>query len=190
MQQIGSLPVRRQCFKSCFQGGASIQLPLPFFRDGKFARQLENDLQTGFFHFNGLRNIGFQNAFLCHDLRHRGKTYLASRLGIFTRADQQTVDVLQHRAFEKHQRAVFLEQLDDGDTISYATLLSALSPAEQVLGRPINPTPYTVAEFRKRQQEQQHFLMRVLEQPKLFLIGYEDDLRRLGEPGQDPQAQG
>ncbi|MEB0014578.1 nucleotidyltransferase domain-containing protein, partial [Glaciimonas sp. Cout2] len=70
-----------------------------------------------------------------------------------------------------------------GDAISYATLLSALSPAEQVLGRPINPTPYTVAEFRKRQQEQQHFLMRVLEQPKLFLIGDEDDLRRLGEPG-------
>lgn len=73
-----------------------------------------------------------------------------------------------------------------GDEISYATLLSALSPAEQVLGRPINPTPYTLEEFRKRQQEQQHFLMRVLEQPKLFLIGDEDDLRRFGEPSQDP----
>ena len=77
-----------------------------------------------------------------------------------------------------------------GDSISYGTLLSALSPAEHVLGRPINPTPYTLAEFRKRRQEQQHFLTRVLEQPKLFLIGDEDDLRRLGEPGQDPQAQG
>ena len=44
-----------------------------------------------------------------------------------------------------------------GEGISYGTLLSALSPAEQALGRPINPTPYTLAEFRKRQQEQQYF---------------------------------
>ncbi|MEO6352308.1 MAG: nucleotidyltransferase domain-containing protein, partial [Burkholderiaceae bacterium] len=75
-----------------------------------------------------------------------------------------------------------------GDEISYGLLLSALSPAEQALGRTINPTPYTLAEFRKRQQEQQHFLMRVLEQPKIFLIGGNDDLRSLGEPGQDSQA--
>ena len=72
-----------------------------------------------------------------------------------------------------------------GDAISYTTLLSALSSAEQILARPINPTPFTVAEFRKRQQEQQHFLMRVLEQEKLFLIGDEDVLRRLGESAQD-----
>ncbi|MEB0141231.1 hypothetical protein QN363_19605, partial [Undibacterium sp. CCC2.1] len=65
------------------------------------------------------------------------------------------------------------------------TLLSALSSAEQILARPINPTQFTVAEFRKRQQEQQHFLMRVLEQEKLFLIGDEDVLRRLGESAQD-----
>jgi predicted nucleotidyltransferase len=77
-----------------------------------------------------------------------------------------------------------------GDAINYGILLSALAPVEQVLGRTINPTPYTLEDFRKRQREQQHFLMRVLEQPKLFLIGDENDLRRLGEPGQDPQAQG
>lgn len=76
-----------------------------------------------------------------------------------------------------------------GESIGYGTLLSALSPAEQALGRKISPTPYTLTEFGKRQQEQQHFLMNVLEQPKIFIIGGNDDLRRLGEPGQDPQAQ-
>jgi predicted nucleotidyltransferase len=76
-----------------------------------------------------------------------------------------------------------------GEPISYGALLSALSPAEQALGRKISPTLYTLAEFKKRQQEQQHFLMRVLEQPKIFISGDNDDLRRLGEPGQDPQAQ-
>lgn len=77
-----------------------------------------------------------------------------------------------------------------GEAISYAAVLSALSSAEQVLGRPINPTMYSPAEFHKRQRDQHHFLTRVLEQPKLFLIGDEDDLRRIGESGQNPQAQG
>lgn len=76
-----------------------------------------------------------------------------------------------------------------GEPISYGALLSALSPAEQALGRKISPTPYTLAEFKKRQQEQQHFLTRVLEQPKIFILGDNDDLRRLGEPGQNPQAE-
>ncbi|MEN9864602.1 MAG: hypothetical protein RL748_192, partial [Pseudomonadota bacterium] len=53
------------------------------------------------------------------------------------------------------------------DQLSYGTLLSALAHAEQQLGRKINPTPYTTAEFIKRYREQQHFLSRVLEQPKL-----------------------
>jgi DNA-binding transcriptional ArsR family regulator len=75
-----------------------------------------------------------------------------------------------------------------GDAISYGTLLSALLPAEHALGRPINPTLYKRAELRKRLQEQQHFLMRVLEQPKIFLIGDEDELRSVSESGQDPQA--
>lgn len=76
-----------------------------------------------------------------------------------------------------------------GEPIGYGALLSALSPAEQTLGRKISPTPYTFAEFKKRQQEQQHFLMRVLEQPKIFILGDNDDLRRLGEPGQNSQAE-
>jgi predicted nucleotidyltransferase/DNA-binding transcriptional ArsR family regulator len=76
-----------------------------------------------------------------------------------------------------------------GDAISYGTALSAFSTAEHELGRKINPTLYTPAEFRSRQQEQHHFLMRVLEQPKLFLTGDDDALRRLGQPGQDSQAE-
>lgn len=77
-----------------------------------------------------------------------------------------------------------------GGDLLYGTLLSTLAPAEEILGRKINPTPYSLADYVKRYQEQQHFLMRVLEQPKIFLIGDDDDLRRLGEPGQASQAQG
>ncbi len=75
-----------------------------------------------------------------------------------------------------------------GDKLTYGTLLSALAPAQDLLGRKINPTPYSTADYLKRHREQQHFLMRVLAQPKLFLIGNEDELQRLGELGQNPQA--
>jgi predicted nucleotidyltransferase len=76
-----------------------------------------------------------------------------------------------------------------GDTISYRAILSALAPAERALGRKINPTPYTKDEFIRRHQEQQHFLMRVLEQSKIFIIGGEDQLRRISKPNGDREAQ-
>lgn len=75
------------------------------------------------------------------------------------------------------------------DQLHYGLLLSALAPAEAKLGRKINPTPYTTADYMKRYREQQHFLMRVLEQPKLFLTGNENDLQRLGEFGEHSQAE-
>jgi predicted nucleotidyltransferase len=77
-----------------------------------------------------------------------------------------------------------------GAPASYGTLLSALAPAERALGRPINPTQYTPEEFCKRYQERQHFLMRVLEQPKIFILGGDDDIRLLVQSDADPQAQG
>jgi len=77
-----------------------------------------------------------------------------------------------------------------GDHLPYGELLAAFAPAEEMLGRKINPTIYATADYLKRVQEQQHFLTRVLQQPKIFLIGDEDALRRLGESGQDLQAQG
>lgn len=76
-----------------------------------------------------------------------------------------------------------------GESLGYGAALSAFSPAEQKLGRSINPTLYTLEEFASRYQEQNHFFMRVLEQPKLFLIGDDDELRRIGQPGQDSQAE-
>ena len=76
-----------------------------------------------------------------------------------------------------------------GESVSYGALLSALAPAEQAIGRKISPTHFTHAEFAKRIQEQQHFLMRVLELPKIFILGDSDDLGRIVESGKDSQAQ-
>jgi predicted nucleotidyltransferase len=58
-----------------------------------------------------------------------------------------------------------------GDDMSYSEVMELLAPAEKQLGRTINPTLYTVAEFTDRKNSHQPFITRVIEQPKLWLAG-------------------
>ena len=58
-----------------------------------------------------------------------------------------------------------------GDDMSYSKVMELLAPAEKQLGRTINPTLYTVAEFTDRKNNHQPFITRVIEQPKLWLMG-------------------
>ena len=60
--------------------------------------------------------------------------------------------------------------------LSYADVFSALEAASATLGRTINPTLYTRAEFTKRLANNNAFVARVLQQPKIWLIGNEDQL--------------
>jgi predicted nucleotidyltransferase len=61
--------------------------------------------------------------------------------------------------------------------LGYADVLGALAGVEEKLGRKINPTIYSHAEIIKRIKSDNAFVKRVLEQPKIWLIGSEDDLR-------------
>jgi predicted nucleotidyltransferase len=63
------------------------------------------------------------------------------------------------------------------DKISYADAFAVLEPLASKLGRPVNPTVYSRQELRRRIKEGRSFTKRVLEQPKLWVIGSEDDLR-------------
>lgn len=63
-----------------------------------------------------------------------------------------------------------------GDKLTYADVFEALETAGARLGRTINPTIYTRKEFARRRVEDNAFVTRVLAQPKLWLIGGEDDL--------------
>lgn len=63
------------------------------------------------------------------------------------------------------------------DDLGYAELFPLLSEAEKSLGRPVNPTIYTQKEFAGKLASGSNFLERIMEQPKIFLIGSESDLR-------------
>jgi uncharacterized protein len=59
-------------------------------------------------------------------------------------------------------------------------VLSRLSTVEKSIGRPINPTVYSVAEIKSKLAARNHFLTSVLKGPKVFLVGDEDELRKVG----------
>ena len=62
------------------------------------------------------------------------------------------------------------------DKLGYQDLIKALLPAEAALGRKINPTIHSKAELARKRKARASFVVRVLEQPKIFLIGSERDL--------------
>jgi len=62
------------------------------------------------------------------------------------------------------------------DKLGYQDLIKALLPAEAALGRKINPTIHSRAELARKRKERQSFVVRVLEQPKIFLFGSEREL--------------
>lgn len=60
------------------------------------------------------------------------------------------------------------------DTLGYGDVFAALEGASQTLGRAINPALYTTDDFRARLQGDNAFINRVMQQPKIWLIGQEE----------------
>ena len=76
------------------------------------------------------------------------------------------------------------------DDLLLEELFRRLAPAEQTLGRRINPTLYTAADFRKRRQARQPFLTKVLAGDTIPLIGSEDAFTAARQPGRREPSEG
>jgi DNA-binding transcriptional ArsR family regulator len=66
--------------------------------------------------------------------------------------------------------------------IGLRKLVGLLVEPARIFGREINPHVLSLEEFIKRRSTKNHFLTRVLESFKIFVIGNEDELKRMGEP--------
>lgn len=64
--------------------------------------------------------------------------------------------------------------------VGFEEVISALQGAQQSLAREVNPTVYPLREFRSKLRAKHHFLTTVMHAPKLFLIGDDLELARLG----------
>ena len=67
-----------------------------------------------------------------------------------------------------------------GDNLTYADVFKLLEDAQGKLGRPINPTFYLPTQWARKHQANNNFLAQIMKQPKIFLIGSEDELSKLG----------
>ena len=63
------------------------------------------------------------------------------------------------------------------DSLSYGDVFATVETASSRLGRSVNPTILTRNELAKRMKADNAFVSRVMSQPKIWLIGGDDDLR-------------
>ena len=63
-------------------------------------------------------------------------------------------------------------------TLDYATLFDALQTAEQALDRPVNPSIISPADWARRRRQKDGFIARVATQPRLLVIGEDEDGHR------------
>jgi predicted nucleotidyltransferase len=62
------------------------------------------------------------------------------------------------------------------DRLTYADVFAALEPLAAKLGRTVNPTVYSTKELRRRVAQDNAFVKRILDQPKIWVIGTENDI--------------
>jgi predicted nucleotidyltransferase len=68
-------------------------------------------------------------------------------------------------------------------SLGYSDVVAHLQDTEARLGRSVNPTLYKPADFARKLAADNAFLSRVLDQPKIFLIGAEDAIPKPGKSG-------
>ena len=62
------------------------------------------------------------------------------------------------------------------DTLRYPMVYEALQAAESMLGRAINPTVMTPADWRGKRSGRDSFATRISRQPRIFILGSDSDL--------------
>jgi predicted nucleotidyltransferase len=117
--------------------------------------------------YSELRNIVMKTVGLAEPLRNALKPLSSEIRAAF---------VYGSVARATDQSASDIDLMIISDTLAYGDVFGALERVTRTVGRKVNPTVYTAAEFSKRARTENAFLTRVLEQPKLWVLGTEHDL--------------
>lgn len=75
------------------------------------------------------------------------------------------------------------------DEVSLSDLIPAIREAEKKLGREVNPSLYSMKEFRRKLADGSNFLTNVMRRPKIFLLGNDDELGKLAQIRVDQASQ-
>lgn len=121
--------------------------------------------------FSELKNI-VRKTFGVADIIRESLTLISKKIGV--------AFIFGSVARSSDDRASDIDVMVIGP-ISFADISAAVSPAEKLIQREINPVVYPPAEFKQKVKEDHHFVKTVLEGEKIFLVGDEDELRKLAE---------
>ena len=117
--------------------------------------------------FSELRNIVLKTVGLADPLRDALKPLSSAIRAAF---------VYGSVAKATDQAASDIDLMIISDSLTYGEVFGALERVTRAVGRKVNPTVFTAAEFSKRARTENAFVTRVLEQPKLWVIGSEHNL--------------
>lgn len=117
--------------------------------------------------FSELRNIVLKTVGLAEPLRDALKRVSSSIRAAFVHGSV---------AKATDQTASDIDLMVVSDTLTYGEVFGALERVSRTLGRHVNPTVYSAVEFSKRARDENAFVTRVLDGPKLWVIGSEHDL--------------
>ena len=117
--------------------------------------------------FSELRNIVLKTVGLVEPLRDALKPVVSGIRAAF---------VYGSVAKGTDQASSDIDLMVVSESLTHGDVFGALDSVSRTLGRHVNPTVYTAAEFSKRAKDENAFITRVLEGPKVWVIGSEHDL--------------
>jgi len=154
---------------------------------GAVQRELEKLAQVGLIVRTSLGNLVFYQVNQTNPVFSEMRTLVGKTVGIFH---------ILHSALERLSERIALafvygsvarqEETAESDIdvmiigqVELDEVLSRLADAETALGRAVNPTIYSPQEFKLKLKAGNHFLNAVLYGSRVFLVGNEDELRKM-----------
>lgn len=74
------------------------------------------------------------------------------------------------------------------DNLAYAEVIEVFLPLEASLQRQINPTIYVLSDYLEKLEQNKSFLSRVMEQPKIWIKGSDNEINTLGKSSKNQRA--
>ena len=154
---------------------------------GAVQRELETMTAVGLINRSALGNQVFYQANREHPAYEELRSLISKTLGVFhllglalaplaNRISLAFVYGSMARGEETAGSDVDLMVIGD---VTLDEVLACLTPAERSIGRPINPTVYSLDEFKSKRRARNHFISSVARGRNVFLIGNENELRKV-----------
>lgn len=155
---------------------------------GTLQRELDTLAGIGLIERSMIGNQVFYRANRNHPIFPELRTLVAKTVGIVpllrsklaSLADRIAVAFVYGSVARHQERAESDVDVMIIGTAKLEDVLAKLGNLEALLRRAVNPSVYSPAEFRKKLKSGNHFLKSVIRGEKVFLLGDEDELRKVG----------